>query len=524
MNQTLHIFAKDARRFWAEIFISVALTAAFVSIGRYLWTGAESYSAGSVGVLAILLGMLVPVSWWILITRGIQAERLVGDTQFWITRPYRWDRLLAAKVLFLLVFLYVPYFIAQCLLLVEAGFAPQDSVAGLLFDAMLLTGVLILPLAAIATVTSNFARMTLTLLGILLGFIALAIAGSTGFSKQGGGPESSVGISICFVLAAVFVSAAILLQYSLRRVWVTRGVLLALPVLLLSALNFASKYDQAQVDRIYPAALGATPIQLAYSPSTGGHEKVTLRASSSAMVPINLRFAETGIAEGYAVMPDDVRVEISAPDGSHWNTDWLRGGGYRFLRGESQFTEGISMPKAIYNKYKSMPLSVHVDFAITQAQAGKVTAVPMPLERVSVPELGICTPINWTQELGQAVGLHCVAAVREPQLTYISTRWSEGPCSGAPTAPDAGTIGTGWAGSLDPTPGQLNLYPIVDLNVNLSNSHVQEANGGSHYLCVGTPVAFTQYKAVRRMQTSVDIKEFHLPPISVAGNMITITQ
>jgi hypothetical protein len=37
MKQILHIFAKDTRRFWPEISISLALLATFVCIGPNLW-------------------------------------------------------------------------------------------------------------------------------------------------------------------------------------------------------------------------------------------------------------------------------------------------------------------------------------------------------------------------------------------------------------------------------------------------------------------------------------------------------
>jgi hypothetical protein len=122
MKQIMHIFAKDARRFWPEILISLAVTAVLVWIGVYLWSGNYDVPGRMLNYLASLLLLLVSVSWWILITRVIQAERLVGDTQFWITRPYTWESLLAAKALFLMVFLWLPFFIAQCLLLFEADF------------------------------------------------------------------------------------------------------------------------------------------------------------------------------------------------------------------------------------------------------------------------------------------------------------------------------------------------------------------------------------------------------------------
>jgi hypothetical protein len=125
MNQILHIFLKDMRRFWAEIFISVAITVVFVGVGAYLSMGVDDLRVQTLSILVSLLMTLVPVSWWVLIARVIHAERLVGDTQYWITRPYVWSNLLAAKLLFLAVFVYLPFFIAQGLLLAEAGFAPQ---------------------------------------------------------------------------------------------------------------------------------------------------------------------------------------------------------------------------------------------------------------------------------------------------------------------------------------------------------------------------------------------------------------
>src|SRR5580704_12726232 len=112
MNQTLHIFLKDARRFWAEIFVSVAVTAGLIGI-CIVMHGSNNYALDLhtqiFATLAGLLMVLVPAGWWVLITRVIHAERLVGDTQFWITRPYVWNKLLSAKLLFLLAFLYLPF-------------------------------------------------------------------------------------------------------------------------------------------------------------------------------------------------------------------------------------------------------------------------------------------------------------------------------------------------------------------------------------------------------------------------------
>ena len=45
MKQILHIFVKDVRRFWPEISLSVAITAAFARYYPYQWTGADHMHA-----------------------------------------------------------------------------------------------------------------------------------------------------------------------------------------------------------------------------------------------------------------------------------------------------------------------------------------------------------------------------------------------------------------------------------------------------------------------------------------------
>ena len=43
----------------------------------------------------------------------VQQERVPGDRQYWLTRPYDWRCLLAAKNAFLLIFLAPPLIAAK---------------------------------------------------------------------------------------------------------------------------------------------------------------------------------------------------------------------------------------------------------------------------------------------------------------------------------------------------------------------------------------------------------------------------
>ena len=172
-------------------------------------------SRGGLGLLPYLLTFLIPLSWWILISPLIHEERLVGDRQFWITRPYEWTSLLAAKALFLFAYLYLPLFLAQIGVLAKVGFNPFAYLPGLLYDLFLITGLVILPLVALAAVTRNFGRMTLAILGA--GVSILAIAGLTSVFP---GTEIATpfldSLSIFLVIGGCI--AVILLQYKARRV------------------------------------------------------------------------------------------------------------------------------------------------------------------------------------------------------------------------------------------------------------------------------------------------------------------
>src|SRR5580658_389901 len=113
MKLITHIFLKDVRHLWREIAVSLALVVTYGRNVPYSWAHpgvAATGAAALVGAFfdaefwARMLVVLVPVAWVFTVIRVIQSESLVGDRQFWVTRPYDWRQLLAAKLLFILVF------------------------------------------------------------------------------------------------------------------------------------------------------------------------------------------------------------------------------------------------------------------------------------------------------------------------------------------------------------------------------------------------------------------------------------
>jgi len=106
MKMILHILLKDLRRHWMEI------TGYWLVCATWAWRQAYPFE-----LEWMQQRELVPIlffAMWILLTvRLVQGECLVGDREFWPTRPYRWPLLLAEKALALLLFLNLPLLIAQ---------------------------------------------------------------------------------------------------------------------------------------------------------------------------------------------------------------------------------------------------------------------------------------------------------------------------------------------------------------------------------------------------------------------------
>ncbi len=214
MNQIVHIFKKDVRHHWIEIVLCQAALVGYAWHEVYEWRHHEIvFGFSRYWPTAIYL--LLPMSWWFTIVRVVQDESLVGDRQFWITRPYEWKKLLAAKALFILAFLSFPLFCTQLFFLVKAGFAPMPYVPGLLWMQLFLVAMPFLPLMALATVARNISQALLVLLAVVLfmaGMIAIAVT-----TEDSAMSSSDATDWLQAAVAIITCIAAIWLQYRHRK-------------------------------------------------------------------------------------------------------------------------------------------------------------------------------------------------------------------------------------------------------------------------------------------------------------------
>jgi hypothetical protein len=513
MSQILHIFKKDTRRFWPEILLSVIVTAAFALAYPVQWQPSDGGRIRQLQILANVLTVLVPVSWWLLIGRVVHAESLVGDRQFWLTRPYEWKKLLSSKLLFILVWLYLPFFAAQSVLLAEAGFRPFAFIPGLLFGLLLTTGILILPLFSIAVVTANFARMTLTLLGALIVFMIAAFAAALA-DRSGASIPSSDRISLPLILGLC--AGAIALQYATRRVWRARILLIAALVLVAGIQLALSMSENSQVNRYYPPPVSASaaPFQLQLAPDpirqvAGGLMEADDRRD------VEIPLLVEGVADGFVIQIDNVRATITGADGTSWTSAWQAIYNHRLQPGSDRTMIDVGIDRAVYQRLQSQPVTVRLSLALTRLRAGTVTKIVMSAGDIRVPEFGICSESPNMEFRNDSISLYCRSALHQPELAHVSVLWSDQPCSSTQPTLDHRALADSWAGDLNPDPAEFGITSVWTpylYFINASFHNGMPDVGSKHWrLCPGSPLTVTQYRLVDRTQMNLTLQNIILP-------------
>ena len=498
MSQILNIFRKDTRRFWAEILLSVVLTFAFALAFPNEWKMFhDPRDRQRMMQIASALGVLMVVGWWLLIARVVHAETLVGDRQFWITRPYEWKKLLAAKVLFAIAWIGVPFLLSQSLMLAEAGYPPLGYAPVLLLSLLGISAVLFLPLFSVATVTANFARLALTLVACFALLIGIEFLGNGTFhgSYTAANPYTNW---LPYPLLFCGCVLAIALQYATRRTWDSRALLIALPFLV--ALTVAANRRQSLVDRAYPqpSATSAAPVSIAAIPSAV-HPFEARSYEGRDYIDFPVRF--TGVADGYAVVTADFKFTITAADGSQWTSPWQEIHDHISPAGNSGWLS-LELSPALYNRFKSGPVNLHITFAVSRYQAVSVATIPYPTHDQAVPGIGICgadAEYRYDNDT-----LLCRSAPRDPRLTYFTTLWTNAPCSVPPASPGATPQVDAWDESGNP-----GFAPLTA--VRLSRVFFFKDEPAHAHLCPGSPLTVTQYHLVDRTQAGFTLANFVLP-------------
>lgn len=496
MKQILHIFKKDIRHHWLEILLSLAVLAAYVWNEPSQWVPQDLSENRLRNLLAGGLTVAVVVSWCVLVVRVVQGENLVGDRQFWVTKPYDWKKLLAAKLLFMLVFISAPALMAGSVLFAEGGFgSPLPALPTILSTQAGAVGFILLIATALAVVTANITQFLLALLavGVYVAITATVAAyvPSQSFSSASDVLQEGVLIIGCIV--------AVLWQYASRRTASSRS-LLAVTVLLIFFLVVATPY-QALVARKYglPPA-GTQHVQLAFDQAKPPTPNVVPRQEENDVeiqIPITVR----DIAAATSVSVDGAMLSVHSPDGQTWSSGWNSVGLHLFPETQG-FNSTFKVKKAFFQRVKATPVRANISFALSTFQNGQTRRVVATSGEFKVPGLGFCSIVR-----GYASdSIRCRYAFATPTvLTTLASSEMPCPVTAAGAAP-SGLISRDWSGSSADDP----ISPVGTLDIYFWKWEGNTDSNSSPSLCPGTSLIFRAQQAVAQIR-----KEIHIDAIKL---------
>jgi hypothetical protein len=448
MRHTLHIFKKDSRHLWKEILVVTTMIAAFAYLGARSRPVLTAYAL-PIDRLDAIYRLLLPLAWWYLIAAVVHEERISGDRQFWLTRPYRRGSLLAAKVLFVLVFLNLPMLLADCVILAADGFKAWSYLPGLLVRQLLLLLVWFLPFLALATVTDNLQQFLLLLVMIPVLYFIIAIVGRLPvFGLYSHGEWIPISAMIVVVVVGTFLILRI--QYLHRRTTLARGIAIcALPLALMVPSFFPrSTAYAAQLALSHRQSVPASVVLGLDLSRQGGQDRNDLVTDGEAnTVELDFPLRATGIPQDLDLIADHLAVKVRTPDGNSLNTTWRS---LMFSDRNGQLWMKVHIDEAVFQKLRGTRVTVRTSAYLTLLGNSRATLIPAGAKSMEVPGIGRCSflPDNTHEWV-----LFCQAPFRQP-VDFCKAILGE---SEIRKFNEALPIG----GSYSPYPAELEVSPLV---------------------------------------------------------------
>ncbi len=381
MREALLIFRKDLDHRRGAVSAFLLLVVARMAIDILL--PRHSGLAGAQMALGILFAMAAIG----LIYDAVQQERIVGDGQYWLTRPFPWSSILAAKALFIILLVVLPVLLTGTVALAVNGVAP--AVADPLVLTLALAGAFVLTVASVTRTTVQFVLSVVAY--VVLSLLSTPIMEHLfGYEAGMWGSAQRVRFAAEIAVYLAVMAAVIILQYRRRATPVSRGVLSAgLLVLVIGLPGWHLAF--ALLEKLNgPGPSGSVQIAFdaARSPqvSPGGWSNVTTYDAVGVRIPI----AITGIPTGAGIVTERVRATIDAPGGGHWDSGWRFAGGIvgrgelqagqRLITAHNDYWLELNIDSPFYDRanLQEAPVRVRSTAAFTTWSAARIARMPIP--------------------------------------------------------------------------------------------------------------------------------------------------
>jgi hypothetical protein len=498
--QILHVLRKDVRHHWIEILLcQLALLA-------YCWVQVRGWKEQTFNftILTQFIVMLLPLTWYLFVFRVVQSESLVGDRQFWVTRPYEWKKLLAEKTLLVLVCLNLPMLIGGAILLAKAGFSPAPYLLGLLWMQVLLLQLPFLPLLALASVTRNLAQGALALVVVLLVVLGNSVFHLAFDVAHSYTMYTAVALSLPsrrsdwledLVLPLVCL-AAVVLQYAGRktaqsRLWLAGGALAMVTI------GVMTSYARRNRDPFPAPAHQTIAFQAALNPMKVVAPKVPPEKGEYVVFAFPLR--ASGLPTGSVGWVRGIRIALETPSGFEWHGG---SGLVGLLRsGENRWWASFAMEQEAYELLKSAPLRVRVTVAAEVFHEHDFEDVTATGGEFDVPRVGRCRIAERDDRT-----LRCNSPLVRPSMVVARVDPALSTCPDWEETPEVPLDGLpyAWLPRRKSELAEYGISPVV-----LSYFSFQSFAGRTR-ICPGTPLTFSFPEFVEDVRSDFEIENVNL--------------
>jgi|HubBroStandDraft_6_1064221.scaffolds.fasta_scaffold58870_2 hypothetical protein len=520
MDQILHIFKKDTRRHWPEIVISLALLALFARHELNPWQNSREFGSFSSFFLSFwgrYITAALVLFWAFLIIRVIQGEPLVGDRQWWVTKPYEWWNLFLAKLLFFLIFICLPLFHVQIFLLHIFNFPILGNLRHLFLMQLALFFDLFVLAALLASLTKSFGQALLTVAALLVAGIGLAWLATT-FPSSDDVSRPPVIVDYfqdCLVWGSLL--AVPVLQFARRKRWTSLGVLAgALAVnVLLGVVVPKTKTMETE----YPVAeLPQAPVKIEIRPIPEIAGRINANGWSGAIpnVYLNIPISVSGVAPTSMVMVDLVKLTTDSPQDSRWSRGWK----YQHVElwPEDQLKSlSYEVSRKEYEKVKTVPMNIHLELALSEYQETDARLLIIPGDKFVDPTLGICR-----LSPRQSEWLECLNTFNEPGF-MASLDPQRFPCLKEENngAVSEGAVSHAWQFQNSSGFPDIGYSPIVDYTIWFRSASLltdpekkTQLRGTSVVLCPGTEIRLAKPVLRRKLRIKLDMHSVRLQDLA----------
>jgi hypothetical protein len=437
-----HIFKKDARLLWPMALLVASLHVC-AAIPRHLID--RGMRTTQLEILSDLLSALALLGVTVLVVVAMQQDAVPGTRQDWLIRPIRRLDLILGKLLFVLLMVQLPLWIADVgitladgFTLPAAGIVPAAGIAAAARNIQIFCE-FALPSMMIGVVTRSFIEAFVVWaigLVIYMGFFQVFLSMLLGVKGTVGETGAGWMFTAAFdVLALIGAALVLSLQYFARRTTLARWLVGAGGALVISVsfLPWPLAFSMQTALSPEPGAAGA--IALAFDPNAGRF-RLPPGAAPAVTSALHLPLNFSDLPVDSSVLMDRADVRITGLDGTtlfrgktsisvdgrgswfdaHFEVHAGQGGTVQSLY------QSIYLPDDVFARLKDRPVRMAIDYSLTVFGQSGNYSLPAIGAHETLPGLGRCA--TGIDAEGDDVAFGCWSTARQPSCVtaYLQTQ------------------------------------------------------------------------------------------------------